>query len=106
LREACPESVGPLTVDNISEMIMISAALKHNGTTSHGGHRPRRSSAAGPGGPAGDVLEATVLHADQPKSGQAAKPGLFISAVVDHHFAEKTMDIPCPFRAPSGADDP
>jgi hypothetical protein len=28
-------------MDNISEMIMINAALEHHGTTSRGGHRPR-----------------------------------------------------------------
>jgi hypothetical protein len=27
-------------MDNVSEMIMINAALEHNGTTSRGGHRP------------------------------------------------------------------
>jgi hypothetical protein len=45
-RVACPNSVGPLTMDNISEMIMINAVLEHNGTTSRGGHRPRPSDIA------------------------------------------------------------
>jgi TonB family protein len=57
-------------------------------------------------GPEGDVLESTVLNADQPEFGETAdaavRQWLFRPAVMNHRFVETTVDIPLYFHVPKG----